>query len=135
MVPMNLGLNPGPLQGLASTQPPTPNPAPSDLWLLLPTAFFTPLRRLYDPRGTQALGKAELAAQHVLGALGVVCQLVDEGVACRSNPGPCPAPEPAGRELTTLLGLMRSGGGLYPRWNSFLQRQGLRLFLEPALVL
>lgn len=88
-MPMDWGWNPG-----RAANPPLCGPSPS-------TAFFTPSRRLYDPRGMQALRKAELAAQHVLGALGVVCQPVNEGVDWRSNPGPCPAPEPAGRELTS----------------------------------
>ena len=100
----------------ASARPGLATPAsPSLLQVPPPAAFLTPPRRLYDPRGTQTLRKAELAAQHVLGALGVVCQPVNEGVDRRSNPRPCPAPEPVERELPDTDGAVAEWGRLCPR--------------------
>lgn len=127
----DLGLNPGPWQGLA-----WPPRQPLLLQVSASTAFFSLPRRLYDPRGAQALRKIQLATQHVLGALGVVFQPVSEGLDWRSNPGPYPAPELAESEPTTQMGLLPSGAGCAPggaRFPTKRRLELLRVFLEPAL--
>ncbi|KAK2498726.1 hypothetical protein MC885_013598 [Smutsia gigantea] len=65
-----------------------------------PICFLAVPCRLYDCLRTQSLRKFQLATQHVLGALAIGCQPVNESMNWRSSPGPCPATEPAGREPT-----------------------------------